>query len=54
MSHDLSMIRAERRQTHPDDKGVVGGDVEAMPAPADADAYVIVKKKQPQEGQQKQ
>ena len=40
---------------HPDNRGRIPGDVEALPAPADADNYVIVKKKaQPQEKQGEQ
>ena len=51
ISHDLDMIRAERRAMHPDSQGVVGGDVEATPAGADADKYVVVKKRHPEEQQ---
>ena len=57
VSHDLDMIRAERQSRHPDNQGVIGGDVEALPAGAAADKYVVVKKrhheeKQEQTGQQ--
>lgn len=46
VSRDLHEIRAERKQNHPDNRGVVGGDIEAVPAPEDADSYVVIKKKQ--------
>ncbi|KIP12289.1 hypothetical protein PHLGIDRAFT_62022 [Phlebiopsis gigantea 11061_1 CR5-6] len=50
VSHDLSQIRAERKSMHPDNRGRIPGDIEALPAPADADNYVVIKKKvQPQE-----
>ncbi|KAI0076448.1 hypothetical protein K474DRAFT_1644947 [Panus rudis PR-1116 ss-1] len=52
VTHELEMVRAERRQKHPSNQGVVAGEVEAVPAPEDADAYVIVKKKKSEgEGQ---
>lgn len=38
-------LRAERSQYHPADKGVVPGDVEAIPADVNDDHYVIVKHK---------
>ncbi|KAI0820236.1 hypothetical protein BC628DRAFT_1398767 [Trametes gibbosa] len=54
VSHDLDMIRAERKQHQPEQEGKVGGDVEAVPAPEDADNYVIVKKKDTSKGEEKQ
>ncbi|KAI0647573.1 hypothetical protein C8Q79DRAFT_960215 [Trametes meyenii] len=45
VSHDLNMIRAERKKQQPEKEGKVPGDVEAVPSPEDADKYVIVKKK---------
>ncbi|KAI0672692.1 hypothetical protein C8Q78DRAFT_970296 [Trametes maxima] len=45
VSHDLNMIRAERKKQQPENEGKVPGDFEAVPAPEDADKYVIVKKK---------
>lgn len=55
VSHDLNQIRAERRAMHPDSQGQTGGDIEAIPAPADADNYVIIKKKpEPEEKQDNQ
>ncbi|KAI8982903.1 hypothetical protein BD414DRAFT_537912 [Trametes punicea] len=45
ISHDLNMIRAERKQHQPEKEGTVSGDIEAVPAPEDADKYVLVKKK---------
>ncbi|TCD63532.1 hypothetical protein EIP91_005302 [Steccherinum ochraceum] len=58
VSHDLDMIRAERREHHPDREGVVKGEIQALPAGEEADSYVVVKKKQQQkeegEGEGKQ
>lgn len=45
ISHDLNMIRAERKKMQPESAGLVGGEIEAVAAPADADSYVIVRKK---------
>ncbi|KAI0929345.1 hypothetical protein AcV5_006640 [Taiwanofungus camphoratus] len=44
-THDLNMIRAERKQKQPEREGLVGGKIEALPAGEDADQYVVVKKK---------
>lgn len=49
VSHDLNMIRRERESRHPDREGTVSGDVEAAPAPATGDSYVIIKKKKQEE-----
>lgn len=38
-------IRAERKQHQPEKEGRVSGEIEALPAPDDADKYVIIKKK---------
>ncbi|THH28397.1 hypothetical protein EUX98_g5795 [Antrodiella citrinella] len=46
VSHDLDMIRAERREHHPDREGLVKGDIEAVPAGEQADSYVVIRKKQ--------
>ncbi|KAH9950196.1 hypothetical protein B0H21DRAFT_687075 [Amylocystis lapponica] len=46
VSHDLNLIRAERKQKEPEREGVIGGEVEAVSAPENADSYVIVRKKQ--------
>ncbi|EPQ57896.1 hypothetical protein GLOTRDRAFT_109938 [Gloeophyllum trabeum ATCC 11539] len=45
LSHDLNMVRAERKRAQPERTGTVAGDVEAVAAPEDADVYVIVRKK---------
>ncbi|KZT27332.1 hypothetical protein NEOLEDRAFT_1130863 [Neolentinus lepideus HHB14362 ss-1] len=45
LSHDLNMIRAERKRVQPERTGTVAGDVEAISAPDDADVYVVVRKK---------
>lgn len=52
VSHDLNMIRADRQKRQPDDKGVVGGNIEAVSAPADSEQYVIVKKRKTEESGQ--
>lgn len=54
MSRDLHEIRAERKQTHPDNRGVDGGDIEAVAAPEDADQYVIIKKRKTPGDQKKE
>jgi len=49
LSHDLNLIRAERKRSQAERKGVVGGDTEAVPAGEDADKYVrIVKHHEPE------
>ncbi|KAG6334321.1 hypothetical protein ID866_4766 [Astraeus odoratus] len=52
ISHDLNLIRALRKQSAPERSGVIGGDIEAVPAGDEADVYVIVrhKKSPPEEG----
>ncbi|TFK54633.1 hypothetical protein OE88DRAFT_1653042 [Heliocybe sulcata] len=47
LSHDLNMVRAERKKVQPERAGTVAGDIEAIAAPDDADAYVVVRKKKP-------
>ncbi|EKM55206.1 uncharacterized protein PHACADRAFT_143265 [Phanerochaete carnosa HHB-10118-sp] len=51
VSHDLKMIRDERKSMHPDNRGLIPGNIEAVPAPAEADNYVIVKKKDAGKGE---
>ncbi|KAI1791699.1 hypothetical protein LXA43DRAFT_1082517 [Ganoderma leucocontextum] len=51
ISHDLNMIRAERREKAPESEKHVAGEVEAVPAPEDADRYVVVKKHENGEGE---
>ena len=46
LSHDLELIRMQRRELGTERSGVVGGDVEAIPSPEDADNYVTLKKKE--------
>ncbi|OCH92086.1 hypothetical protein OBBRIDRAFT_773995 [Obba rivulosa] len=45
-SHDLALVRLERMKRMPEREGVVPGEIEAVPAPEDADAYVIIRKKE--------
>ncbi|EMD38233.1 hypothetical protein CERSUDRAFT_113393 [Gelatoporia subvermispora B] len=51
VSHDLNMVRAERKKRQPEREGVVPGNIEAVAAPEDADTYVIIRKKKQDEGQ---
>jgi len=53
ISHDLDMIRGDRLKKHPGTEGLVGGDIEAVPAGEDADNYVMIKKKQSQDNDSK-
>ncbi|KLO14896.1 hypothetical protein SCHPADRAFT_902885 [Schizopora paradoxa] len=50
LSHDLEVIRMARKQYDVERSGTVGGDIEALPAPENAESYVILKKKQHDEG----
>jgi len=50
LSHDLEVIRMARKQYDVERSGTVGGEIEALAAPEDADSYVILKKKQHEEG----
>ncbi|KAH9832880.1 uncharacterized protein C8Q71DRAFT_775413 [Rhodofomes roseus] len=45
ISHDLNIVRAERKQKQPEREGRVGGEIESLAAPENADSYVIVRKK---------
>ncbi len=50
LSHDLEVIRMARKQYDVERSGTVGGEIEALAAPEIADSYVILKKKQHEEG----
>ncbi|EJF66309.1 hypothetical protein DICSQDRAFT_98350 [Dichomitus squalens LYAD-421 SS1] len=52
VSHDLNMIRAERKALATEKEGTVAGNIEATPASEDADRYVVVKKHEDSEGEQ--
>lgn len=56
ISHDLQLIRAERKKAQPERSGVVAGDTEALLAGDDSDNYVKITKKgeEEEEGQQKE
>ncbi|KDQ61073.1 hypothetical protein JAAARDRAFT_173588 [Jaapia argillacea MUCL 33604] len=54
LSHDLNMIRAERKEKAPERHGVVGGDVEALSGGEASDAYVVVRKKKTDNGEEGQ
>lgn len=45
-THDLDIIRMERKKHEVERSGAIGGDIEAVPAPENADNYVSLKKKQ--------
>lgn len=45
MTHDLDLIRMERKKHDFERSGTVGGDVEALPASESSDTYVVLKKK---------
>lgn len=49
LSHDLQMIKDERRRRRPDVSGMVSGDVEAVSTGEAGDAYVQIRKKQKSE-----
>ncbi|KAL6301612.1 hypothetical protein BKA93DRAFT_751827 [Sparassis latifolia] len=49
ISHDLNMVRAERKQKQPEADGSVRGNVEALLADESGDSYVIIKKKRGEE-----
>lgn len=51
LSHDLEMLREERKRYLPEKSGVVRGNIEAVPAPDDADNYVVIRKKAEEEKQ---
>jgi hypothetical protein len=46
LSHDLETIREARQYLKPEGAVPIGGDVEAVPAGANADHYVLIRKKQ--------
>lgn len=47
MTHDLDIIRMERKKHQTDRSGTVGGDIQALPAGEAADGYVRIEKKKP-------
>jgi hypothetical protein len=54
LSHDLEMIKAERRQFVPEKVGQVGGDIEAVTTGESGDAYVQIKKRRNEEEQKQE
>ncbi|KIJ16964.1 hypothetical protein PAXINDRAFT_162554 [Paxillus involutus ATCC 200175] len=44
-THDLNMIRAERKQKKPERAGVVGGDIEAVEGGEGSDSYIVIRHK---------
>ncbi|KAG9318658.1 hypothetical protein JVU11DRAFT_751 [Chiua virens] len=45
LSHDLTLIREERKKYKPEGAGVVAGDIEAVEGDPTSDAYVVVRHK---------
>ena len=45
LSHDLQMIRSERKRRSPESFGKVGGDIEAVDAGEASDSYVVLRKR---------
>ncbi|KAG1792206.1 uncharacterized protein HD556DRAFT_1432711 [Suillus plorans] len=45
VSHDLNMIRAERKLIEPERAGHVGGDIEAISGDESGDTYVVIRRK---------
>jgi len=45
LSHDLDMLRDERRQRMPEKAGLIPGPVEAVPAGEDADHFVQIRRR---------
>lgn len=53
LSHDLQMIKDERRRRRPEASGTVSGDIEAVSTGEEGETYVQVRKKQKPEEEQK-
>ncbi len=49
LTHDLELIRSERKRHQVEKSGVVGGPIEAISAGEQADNYVMIKKKDEEE-----
>jgi hypothetical protein len=45
LSHDLQMIKNERRRRNPETSGTTGGEIEAVSTGEDGDSYVQIRKK---------
>ncbi|KAH7889510.1 hypothetical protein F5I97DRAFT_1800485 [Phlebopus sp. FC_14] len=45
LSHDLNLIRAERKRSKPERAGVIGGDIEAIEADESSDTYIVIRHK---------
>lgn len=46
LSHDLDLLREERKKYMPEQQGIIPGSIEAVPASEDADHYTIIHKRQ--------
>ncbi|KAF9246338.1 hypothetical protein BU15DRAFT_40262 [Melanogaster broomeanus] len=51
LTHDLDMIRAERKQNRPERSGVIGGDIEAVSGGEASDSYVVIRRKKGNNGE---
>ncbi len=45
LTHDLELIRSQRRQTQPETEGTIPGNVEAISTGKAGDAYVMIRKR---------
>jgi hypothetical protein len=52
LTHDLNMIRAERKQSRPERSGVIGGDIEAVNGGEASDAYVVIRNRKRNNGEE--
>lgn len=52
VTHDLDLVRMERKKHEVERSGVIGGDIEAVPASESSDNYVSLKKKQDSENKE--
>lgn len=50
LAHDLELIRSQRWRTNPEAEGEIGGNVEAISTGEAGDAYVMVRKREPEGG----
>ena len=53
LSHDLQMIKDERRRLRPEVSGAISGDIEAVSTGETGDSYVQIRKKQKPEEEDK-
>lgn len=49
LTHDLDLLRDERKKFLPERQGTVSGDFEAVPATEEAERYTVVRKRKPEQ-----